>query len=187
MSQPLFPGNQTQLLNWYRNERLEALPKWQAWHAIAYAEIDTTLRSQIDLLVPSHTRDSADIPLVIPAGARVYYIGLRTPADVPLVGTTGERLKVATAHTDANPNIQVASSAIAANSIASAVATPFDAALATLGASTQYRLLVSNTGNTAAGNGVRVATGKKRVIADICYLTAGEPSRLEQLGYPSTY
>jgi hypothetical protein len=99
-------------------------------------------------------------------------------------------LKVGTAHTDVNPNIAFASNAIAANSSARAAATPYDtpaAPLGTLGSATQYRLFCSNAGNTAAGTGVRVATGTQRVIVDVCYLLPGDPSRIEQLGYQSTY
>lgn len=189
MTQPLFPGNQTQLLNWFNGERLEEMPKIQAWHAIGYATITSSLQTSIDILVPSHRRDVSDVPLIVPSGAQVYFIGFRTP-NVALIGTTGERLKVATAHTDVNPNIAVASSAIAANSTGRSGATPFDtlaAPLGILGGATQYRLLCSNAGNTAAGTGIRVATGTQRVVVDLCYVTLGDPSRQEQVGYPSTY
>ncbi|ABA24673.1 hypothetical protein Ava_D0008 [Trichormus variabilis ATCC 29413] len=189
MTQPLFPGNQTQLLNWYNGERLECYPKILAYHALGYATITSSLQTQIDIFVPSHQRDRNDTPLIVPAGAQVYYIGLRTP-NVALIGTTGERLKVAAAHTDTAPVLTVASSAIAANSSARSVATPYDtlaAPLGTLGGATQYRLLNSNAGNTVAGTGVRVASGTQRVICDVCYLLAADPSRLEQVGYPSTY
>ena len=182
----IFPGNQTNLLNWYRDEHVEIFPTWLAWHALGYAEVDATLRSRIEIFVPSHTRDVEDIPLIIPTGARIYYVGFRTP-DEAIIGTTGERLKVGTGHTDVNPNIAVADSAIAANSTAKSVATPFDNAITTLSSAAQYQLFCSNAGNTAAGNGVRISSGKKRLVVDICYLTAAEPSRLEQLGYPSTY
>jgi hypothetical protein len=190
MTQPLFPGNQTNNLNWFTGERLEEMPKIQAWHAIGYATIPSGLQTSIDIFVPSNRRDSNDLPLIVPAGSQVYYIGLRTPKDVALIGTTGERLKVATAHTDVNPAIVVASNVIAANSTARSGATPFDtlaAPLGILGGATQYRLLCSNAGNTAAGTGIRVATGTQRVIVDLCYLTLGEPSRIEQVGYPSSY
>jgi hypothetical protein len=182
----LFPANQANLLNWFEAECAEIFPKYFLWHAIGYAEIDTTLRTQIDILVPSHKRDVEDLPLIVPNGAKVYYIGFRTP-DVALTGTTGNLLKVGTALTDVTPNIAVASNVIAASSTAKSVATPFDSVLATAPGATQYYLLCSNAGSTAAGTGVKVAEGKKRVVVDICYLTVAEPSRLEQLGYPSSY
>ncbi len=187
MSQPLLPGNQTNLLRWFEGERLEFFPKIHAYHALGYALITTTLQTSVDIKVPSHKRDIDDTLLIVPSGAQIYYIGLRTPKDVSLVGTTGEKLKVGTTHTDTAPVLTVASNAIAANSSAKAAATPYDAALATLGSATQYKLLCSNAGNTAAGTGVRVATGTQRVIVDVCYLLAADPSRIEQLGYPSTY
>lgn len=191
MSRPLLPGNQVDLLDWFRGERLEFYPKMQAFHAIGYALVTATNQVQIDVLVPSHVRDVSDLPLIVPTGATVYYIGFRTPASVALLGTSGERLKIGTAHTDVNPNIAFAAgNNIAANSSARIAATPYDtpaAPLGVLGAATQYRLFCSNAGNTAAGTGVRVATGTQRVIVDVCYLLAGDPSRIEQLGYQSTY
>jgi hypothetical protein len=187
MSQPLFPANQANILRWFEGERLEFYPKIHAYHALGYALITTTLQTSIDIKVPSHKRDVDDTLLIIPSGAQVYYIGFRTPKDVALVGTTGEKLKVGTAHTDTAPVLTVASSAIAANSIAKAAATPYDSVLATLGSATQYKLFCSNAGNTAAGTGVKVATGTQRVIVDVCYLLSADPSRNEQLGYPSTY
>lgn len=158
----------------------------QAWHAIGYATITNVPQTQIDIFVPSHKRDVADLPLILPTGAVLYYLGLRTPA-VALIGATGERLKVGTVQTDVNPGIAVASNAIAPNSFASAAATPFAAPLATMAVPTQYRLLNSNAGNTAAGTGIRVASGTQRVIVDACYVLPGEPSRVEMLGYLSTY
>ncbi len=187
MSQPLFPANQANILRWFEGERLEFYPKIHAYHALGYALITTTLQTSIDLKVPSHKRDVDDTLLIVPSGAQVYYLDFRTPKDVALIGTTGEKLKVGTVHTDTAPVLTVASSVIAANSSAKAAATPYDAALATLGGATQYKLLCSNAGNTAAGTGVRVATGTQRVIVDVCYLLAADPSRNEQLGYPSTY
>ncbi|MBW4674675.1 MAG: hypothetical protein KME52_11795 [Desmonostoc geniculatum HA4340-LM1] len=190
MSQPLLPGNQTNLLRWFEGERLEFFPKIHAYHALGYALITSTLQTSIDIKVPSHKRDVDDTLLIVPSGAQVYYIGFRTPKDVALVGTTGEKLKVGTVHTDTAPVLTVASSAIAANSIAKSAATPYDtlaAPLGTLGSATQYKLLNSNAGNTAAGTGIKVATGTQRLIVDICYVLAADPSRLEQLGYPSTY
>lgn len=186
----LFPGNQTNLLRWFEGESLELYPKMLAYHALGYATITTTLQTSIDIYVPSHKRDVSDTLLIAPAGAIVYYIGFRTPKDVALVGTTGDKLKVGTAHTDTAPAVSVASSAIAANSIAKSAASPYaslSAPLATLGSATQYKLLCSATGNDGAGSGIKVAAGTQRVIADICYLLIADPSRLEQLGYPSTY
>lgn len=190
MSQPLLPGNQTNLLRWFEGERLEFYPKIHAYHALGYAEITSTLQTSIDIKVPSHKRDVSDTLLIVPAGAQVYYIGLRTPKDVALIGTTGERLKVGTVHTDTAPVLTVASNAVAANSIASSAGSPYAtlaAPLGTLGGATQYKLLNSNAGNTAAGTGIRVASGTQRAIVDICYLLIADPSRIEQLGYPSTY
>ncbi|MFN6460849.1 MAG: hypothetical protein RMZ41_003250 [Nostoc sp. DedVER02] len=194
MTQPLFPGNQTNFLSWFRGERVEFMPKVWAYHAMGYALITTAPQTQIDIFVPSHSRDISDLPLIVPAGARVYWISLRVPKPITLVGTTGDRLKVGTAHTDVNPNIAVASSAIAGGSSAQAAAVPFDtlaAPLGTLGGSTQYRLYCSNAGNTAAGSGISVASGVNptlsRVVVDVCYLVPGIPSRLENLGYQSSY
>ncbi len=186
----LYPGNQTNLLRWFDDDKLEFYPKILAYHALGYALIATTLQTSIDIKVPSHKRDVDDTLLIVPSGAQVYYIGFRTPKDVALVGTTGEKLKVGTAHTDTAPVLTVASSAVAANSTAKSAATPYDtlaAPLGTLGGATQYKLLCSNAGNSAAGTGVKVATGTQRVIVDVCYLLPADPSRLEQLGYPSTY
>lgn len=189
MNQPLLPGNQVNFLRWFENERLEFYPKMHAYHALGYAEITSTLQTSIDIRVPSHKRDVSDTPLILPSGAIVYYIGFRTP-NVALIATTGEKLKVAAAHTDTAPVLTAASNAIAANSTARSAASPYaslSAPLGTLGGATQYRLLCSNAGDTAAGTGVRVASGVQRAVVDICYLLIADPSRIEQLGYPSTY
>ena len=170
-----------------------------------WAKLDTTLRNEIEIVLPSHQRRKADKPFTIPSGATIYRIGLRLPRSLradedtkygilprgaTIIGTTGENLKVASTtagHTAASPAIVAANNSYLPNSSAVLCVNEWQALtgqLATLGADTTFKLYCSNAGNTAAGNGIRVSSGEAFVIAEICFKMASEALDFERTGYP---
>lgn len=172
-----------------------------------WAKLTTTLQTEIDIVLPSHQRRKADKPYVIPNGATIYRIGLRLPRELradedkkygilekgaSIIGTTGERLKVASttaAHTATAPAIVAANNSYTPNGSAVLCVNEWQALtgqLATLGADTTFKLYCSNAGNTAAGTGIRVSSGEAYVIAEICFKMAAEALDFERTGYPYT-
>lgn len=142
-------------------------------------------------------------PLVIPSGAQIDSVGLSLPAantgatdsiygaqlpkNCTIIGTTGENLKVSpttgTTHTVTAPVITSASNAYTAGTgaVVSRAAGVADAVspslLLTLGSATTYQITVSNAGNTAAGNGIRLSlTGAIAfIVAEIWYTLPPNP------------
>ena len=211
MTIPLLSGNQINFLNWYNGETNAVMPKMWCYQAIGYAEVTSTLQTSIPIYVPSNLGSGTDNTrypdklLTVPAGMVLYYLGLRIPPPTPgqsptpasgsvptttggnttLIGTTGERLKVGTAHTDTAPVITCASNAyvpgIAKLAPTQAMWGTLAAPLGVLGSDTTYNLLVSNAGNTAAGTGIRTAANKVRLIVDVAYIYVNDPALPERL------
>lgn len=151
------------------------------------AKLTDTLQTAIPLTIPSWRRDQTtwpDRPLVLPAGATVNYVGLRLPEygnqfegaspygmlpiGCQIVGTTGENLKVSpatggTTHTTTSPSIACTSNQYTPDAFATSFrpsGLPNQASpswITTLAGSVTPQITVSNAGNTAAGNGVRLS------------------------------
>jgi hypothetical protein len=155
-----------------------------------------------------------DRPLTLPAGVIVNYVALRLPEygtmfegvsapyglldqGTTIIGTTGENLKVSpstgTTHTTTAPAIACANSSYAPDSFATVFrrsSLPDQASPSWIGAPSGSaitpQITVSNAGNTAAGNGVRLS--KSGAIAFIIVWFALEfdqaPPRLREVELP---
>jgi hypothetical protein len=182
--------------------------------AVGYAKIDTTLRTNISVYVPSsqaqtpgESINSPDQLLILPAGAVVARIGLRLPKIDPntttqygnlrkgatLIGTTGELVKVGygTTFTNTAPSIAAASSVYAPDATATvqrglAGADVTLSGLVTTGAATPVNLLVSNAGSSAAGTGIATSAGVAFAIVQVCWYEIQPALRYEDLGYISS-
>lgn len=181
----------------------------------ALGKLTDTLQNTIPLVVPSWRKDQVSFPdraLVLPVGAVVNYVGFRLPEygnlyegvspygllpqGCTIVGTTGENLKVSpttgTTHTTTAPAIASANNSFTPDSFASVFRKSgvADAAspswLTTLGGATTPQITVSNAGNTAAGNGIRLS--QSGAIAFIIVWFALEfdmaPPRLREVELP---
>lgn len=179
------------------------------------ARITDTLQSAIPLVIPSDRKDQVsflDRPFALAAGDIITYVGIRLPGNqflgeqefygqVPrgatLIGTTGENLKVSpttgTTHTVTAPVITAANNAYALDAGVQIARTPNAMAdqaspglLTTLAADTTFQVTVSNAGNTAAGNGIRVsaATKEAHILVVMCVCSPMKMLRMEELNYP---
>lgn len=83
MSKKIFPGNYVNTLSSYQGQPLAALPGRLFYNPIGYIKVDTTARREFDVIIPSPDKRPDDKPrpdivgLKIPAGAFLYYVGLR--------------------------------------------------------------------------------------------------------------
>lgn len=206
MANRIDPANVSQQpLYGYANQCAMLEKGLDTFQLAGWVKLDTTLRSEFDIALPSHQKRKADKTFIVPAGATIYRIALRLPRELradedkkygllekkaTIIGTTGENLKVASttaAHTATSPAIVAANSIYTPNASAVLAVNEWQALsgqLATLGADTTFKLYVSNAGNTAAGVGIRVSSGVAFVLCEICYKMAAEALDFERTGYP---
>lgn len=152
----------------------------------ALGKLTSTLQTTIPLFVPSWKKDQVsfpDRPLIIPNGVTINRVSLRLPEygnlfegvspygllpqGCTIVGTTGENIKVApstgTTHTTLAPLLTCAASKYTPDSFStvwrrSGIADQASPSwITTTGAAITPQLVVSNAGNTAAGNGVALS------------------------------
>lgn len=173
---------------------------------VGWSKLDTILRNEFEVALPSLQRRVADKPYIIPAGATIYRIALRLPRAIRsdenfmygvlekgarILGTAGENLKLASttaAHTATSPSIVCnGDGSYTPNASAVLCANEWQALsgqLATVNADTTFKIYVSNAGNTAAGAGIRVSSGEAYVLTEICFKMANEAIDFERAGYP---
>lgn len=202
------------ILNARTNDKINLHDGYYLNEAVGYAKIDTTLRSNISVFIPSsqaqtpgESINSPDRLLILPVGAIVTRIGLRLPKIDPnttqqfgnlpkgrtLIGTTGELVKVGygTTFTSTDPAIASVSNAYTPDATKT-VQRPIGAAdvalsgLATIGAATPVNLLVSNAGSTAAGAGIATSGGVAFAIVQVCWYEIQPALRYEDLGFISS-
>jgi hypothetical protein len=180
--------------------------------AVGYAKITTTPQTSIPIYLPSQAQAGGELVtnpdrlLLLPAGAIVNRIALRLPklednktaqygnlpAKSTLVGVTGELVKVGVTgvYTTTAPSIAAAAGVYTPNSTATVnrtlTGTDITASgIVTLGALTQYSLLVSNAGSAAAGTGIATSSGEALAIVQICWYEVQPAPTYEMLGYQS--
>lgn len=182
--------------------------------SVGYAKIDTTLRSNISVFVPSSSAQtpgesilSPDRLMILPVGAVIVRIGLRLPRVDPnnttqfgnlqkgrrLIGTTGELVKVGygTTFTNTDPAIAAVANAYAPDA-SKTVQRPSGSAdaplngLVSIAAATPVNLLVSNAASTAAGNGIATSGGIALAIVQVCWIEVQPALRYEDMGYISS-
>lgn len=180
------------------------------------AKLTDQLQTSIPLYIPSWRKDQQTFPdriLTLSAGTIVNYIGFRLPeygnlyegvtapygllpTGCTIVGTTGENLKVSpttgTTHTVTTPVITAASNAYTPDSFAYVWRTPGMAdqaspsLITTIGSATTLQLTVSNAGNTAAGNGIKLSTAGATAFVFVTIWVASPqvPLRLREVELP---
>lgn len=179
------------------------------------AKITDALQSNLPLVIPSDRisqTEFPDRPFVLESGSIINYIGIRLP-NYPLVGeesgvygllprgatiigTTGENLKVSpttgTTHTVTTPVITAANNSYPPDGSAQLARAPgqVDQAspslIGTLAADTTFQVTISNAGNTAAGNGIRLSrTGAEAFILVTMFVSSPmKPLRMEEINLP---
>lgn len=87
-------------INWgcaYEDERAPLLYKIETRHVMALVRVGSvSFQNTFDVVIPSREKDVPDIPLIIPGGAFVYYLGIRLGKDLEQA-TPGHGIKVASA------------------------------------------------------------------------------------------
>lgn len=154
-----------------------------------------------------------EVPLVIPVGAQIqrvdfrlprsvnpgeeYVYGIDLPKNCTIVGTTGENLKVSpasgTTHTVIAPLLTSVSNTYTpgAGVVLQRASGQVDAASPSLittvsGSPLTLQMSVSNAGNTAAGNGIRLSSAKATafIYASIVYRIDGDAVKPWNLDLP---
>lgn len=180
------------------------------------ARLTDQLQTAIPIIIPSWRKDQQsfpDRPLALSAGTLINYVGIRLPeygnmfegVSTPygllpqgctIVGTTGENLKVSpttgTTHTVTAPVITAANNSYPPDGTAFIWRTPSQGdqaspgLITTLAAPTTFQLTVSNAGNTAAGNGIRLSQTGAVAFALITFWVASPqaPLRLREIELP---
>lgn len=195
MAQKIFPGNYVNYLDSYDQRAVQSLPGVNFHQVVGYVPLTTSNQTEVSVTVPSYDlrqgfkvlndRTSLTISASATAPAYVYRLGFRLLASA--VGTTGENLKLATAHTDSTgyPVLAAASSAYAAGDVAANKVTSAGAWDAfELTSDTEYKIFVSNAGNTAAGTGISVSTvdyDTSIILCEVCYFTFDEIANSERI------
>lgn len=180
------------------------------------AKLTDQLQTSIPLIIPSWRKDQVSFPdrnLVLSTGTVVNYVGFRLPeygnafegvstpygllpTGCTIIGTTGENLKVSpttgTTHTVTTPAIACASNAYQPDASAFVWRAPGVAdqaspsLLTTIASPTTLQLTVSNAGNTAVGNGIRLSqTGAIAFVLVTLWVASPQaPLRLREIELP---
>lgn len=87
-------------INWgcaYEDERASIPFKIEFRHMPAIVRLNSiSFQNTLDIVIPSREKDVPDIPVIIPAGAYVYYIGIRLGKNIEQQNP-GDGLKIAAA------------------------------------------------------------------------------------------
>lgn len=208
MAKRIYPGNFTNRISSYQQQAVVCEPGRAFYHVTGYALITSAAASSWDIRIPSpdirpDDKPRADIPQVIlPAGARPYFVGLRIPdmrkersagtAFSGLVGTNTERLKVADALASDN---NITTTVVATNSadcpFASTTITPRQARVSVnpapvlAGAETLKLYAVQSDGTTASAGGVTsTVAGGTPIIVEVAYWLPDDVADLEDVRLP---
>lgn len=83
MTKKIYPGNYVNQLSAYQAQGLICMPGRSYVHKVGYIKVDSTPRTEFNVIIPSPDKRSDDKPraditgLVVPNGACVYYLALR--------------------------------------------------------------------------------------------------------------
>lgn len=208
MAKKIYAGNYVNRLSAYQGQPVVAIPTRQFFHVTGYALITSTSATSWDIRIPSPDMRADDKPrpditsLVLPAGACVYFVGFRIPdmrkerstgtAFSGLVGTTGERLKVADAVGNDN-NITTAivatDSSLAAFSGGTLTPRQVRESVVTApilaGNETLKVWNVQSDGTTISSNGATsTVAGGTPIIVEVAYFTDDDVAELDDIRLP---
>jgi hypothetical protein len=207
MAKKIYPGNYVNRLSSYQGQPAVCVPGRVYYHITGYALVNSTGGTSFDVIIPSPDKRGDDKPraditgLTIPAGANVYYLGVRVPdmrkdrgvgtAFSGLVGTNTNRIKLADALANDNvlttttlstnsATIAVASTTVAPVAASKTVVTPVVLA----GAET-LKVYVTNSTGTAAGSTLTSSlTGGTPIICEVAYYLDDAVAELNDVSLP---
>jgi len=207
MAKKIYPGNYVNRLSSYQGQPAVCVPGRVYYHITGYALVNSTGGTSFDVIIPSPDKRGDDKPraditgLTIPAGANVYYLGVRVPdmrkdrgvgtAFSGLVGTNTDRIKLADALANDNvlttttlstnsATIAVASTTVAPVAASKTVVTPVVLA----GAET-LKVYVTNSTGTAAGSTLTSSlTGGTPIICEVAYYLDDAVAELNDISVP---
>lgn len=182
-------GNIINPLNGYVDESVHYPPKVSMRHyqGLVYVP-NTDYQTTFTIYLPSRMKDTPDLPMVLPIGANVYYIGLATGDNLVQLTST-DRIKVATAIGATGVSVNPGAAQIPADlRNSSHLANPYDmtGASAPLGLQASpltLKLFSTTSGLTSLGTGLKSAkTGiddKSYISVDVCWWTWDEATAIE--------
>lgn len=207
MAKKIYPGNYVNRLSSYQGQPAVCVPGRVYYHITGYALVSATGATSFDVIIPSPDKRGDDKPradivgLTLPAGANVYYLGVRVPdmrkdrgvgtALSGLVGTNTDRIKLADAVANDNvltsttlstnsASIAVASTTVAPVAASKSVITP----VALSGAET-LKVYVTNSSGTAAGSTLTSSlTGGTPIICEVAYYLDDAVAELNDVSIP---
>ena len=207
MAKKIYPGNYVNRLSSYQGQPAVCVPGRVYYHITGYALVNATGGTSFDVIIPSPDKRGDDKPraditgLTLPAGANVYYLGVRVPdlrkdrgvgtAFSGLVGTNTDRIKLADALANDNvltattlstnsATIAVASTTVAPVAASKSVITP----VALTGAET-LKVYVTNSTGTAAGSTLTSSlTGGTAIICEVAYYLDDAVAELNDVSIP---
>lgn len=210
MAKSIYPGNYVNRLSSYQSQPVICMPGRAYYHITGYALVGSTGATSFDVVIPSPDRRADDKPrasitgLVVPTGAKVYYLGVRVPdmrrdrgvgtASSGLVGTNTNRIKLASAvnttatgvigatalGTDSSA-LAVASTTVAPAANAFGVITPV---AVTPNPLTLKVYVTDNTGAAAGSNLTSTTTGGTPLICEVAYYLDDDVADLEEVNTP---
>jgi hypothetical protein len=207
MAKKIYPGNYVNRLSSYQGQPAVCVPGRVYYHITGYALVDATGGTSFDVIIPSPDKRGDDKPraditgLTLPAGANVYYLGVRVPdmrkdrgvgtAFTGLVGTNTNRIKLADAvgNDDAmttsalstnSATIAVASTTVAPVAASKSVVTPVVLA----GAETLKVYVTTSAGTSAGSTLTSSLTGGTPIICEVAYYLDDAVAELNDVSIP---
>lgn len=207
MAKKIYPGNYVNRLSSYQGQPAVCMPGRVYYHITGYALVDATGGTSFDVIIPSPDKRGDDKPraditgLTLPAGANVYYLGVRVPdmrkdrgvgtAFTGLVGTNTDRIKLAdaigndnamttTALSTNSATIPVASTTVAPLAASKSVVTPVVLA----GAETLKVFVTNGTGTSAGSTLTSSLTGGTPIICEVAYYLDDAVAELNDVSIP---
>lgn len=207
MAKKIYPGNYVNRLSSYQGQPAVCLPGRVYYHITGYALVNATGGTSFDVIIPSPDKRGDDKPraditgLTLPAGANVYYLGVRVPdmrkdravgtAFSGLVGTNTNRLKLADAIgnddvlTTSTLSTNSATIAVASTTVAPVAASKSVITPVTLAGAETLKVFVTNSTGTAAGSTLTSSlTGGTPIICEVAYYLDDAVAELNDVSIP---
>ena len=207
MAKKIYPGNYVNRLSSYQGQPAVCLPGRVYYHITGYALVNATGGTSFDVIIPSPDKRGDDKPraditgLTLPAGANVYYLGVRVPdmrkdravgsAFSGLVGTNTNRLKLADAIgnddvlTTSTLSTNSATIAVASTTVAPVAASKSVITPVTLAGAETLKVFVTNSTGTAAGSTLTSSlTGGTPIICEVAYYLDDAVAELNDVSVP---
>ena len=206
MAKKIFPGNWVTTLSSYQGQPVVAAPGRQYYQKIGYALVDGTGGTEFDVTIPSPDMRADDkvraniTGLTIPAGANVYYVGVRVPdlrkdravgsAVSGLVGTNGDTIAVKDAAGSAADTISTTVVSTPTIAVANATIAPTSAKKGvveakTLAGAETLKVYVRNAAGNGAGTAITsTQAGGTPIIVEVAYFVDDDVAGLDSTFIP---